>query len=345
MNPYEVLGVSSSASLDEIEESYRTLVKKIHPDINQDDPEASNKFKEVQNAYDLLKKLKGSSSSSFEGMRFRNRSGFTDFEINVNEFFSKSSFKGRNIQAKVEVSLSEVLSGSNKELLIKKRLVCTDCSGHGFSDFVSCEECNGEGSINIKQSPFNLSGPCGFCGGTGRINIKKCSTCSGRGYSSYEEKNIKVEVPSGVEHGSQIILPGEGERSLKGGKDGDLIILVTIKNDNFFRREGSQLYLEVPVSYTQLVFGCELTVPCITGETILLKVPPSTSTSTKFRIRGKGIPYRGSIGDMLITLKLEIPKEVSEDYKSCLETLSFLEKKNITNSRKKWIENFRKEKL
>ena len=340
MNPYEVLGVSNSASFDEIEEAYRDLVKKTHPDRNQEDPEASKKFKEVQNAYELLKKLRSSGSSSFEGMRFRSRPGHSDFETNVNDFFSKSAFKGRNIQSRVEVSLSEVLSGCTKDITIKKRVVCLDCSGHGFSDFVSCEECNGEGVVVINQSPFNLNRPCGFCGGTGRINVKKCSSCSGRGYSSHEEKTIKVEVPPGVEHGSQIILQGHGERSLKGGKDGDLIVLVTIKSDSLFKREGSQLSLEVPVSYTQLVLGCELTVPCVTGEMILLKIPPHTQTSTKFRVRGKGVPYRGSVGDMIVTLKLDVPKELTQDHKDCLESLSFLEKKYITTNRKKWLESF-----
>lgn len=341
MNPYDVLGVTSSSSLEEIEKAYRDLAKKYHPDRNPDDPEAEKNFKNLQTAYDLLKKSKASSYSSFqEGMRFRTRSGFNDFDIDVNDFFSKSVFKGRNIQSKVEVTLLEVLTGCSKEVSIKKRLVCSSCSGQGFTDFVSCEECEGRGSVQVQQPPFVLNRPCGFCGGAGRINVKKCGSCSGLGYSSYENTQVKIQVPSGVENGSQIVLEGEGEPSLKGGKNGDLIVLIVIKNDPLFKREGPHISIDVPVSYTQIVLGCDLIVPCVSGEKVVLKVPPLTQPTTKFRIKGKGIPYKGDLGDMVAHLKLEVPKDLDEDYKKSLEALSFFEKKYITVGRATWLEKF-----
>jgi molecular chaperone DnaJ len=337
MNPYEVLGLNSSASLKEVEKAYRDLAKKYHPDLNQDDITSADKFKDVQKAYELLKKTKGSSTFD-ERFKFRSRSSFN--EVDVNDFFSNSVFKGRNIQSKIEIDLLDVLTGTKKEIKLKKKVVCNSCTGQGFSDFVSCEECDGKGTIQTHQPPFSFNRPCGFCGGAGRINVKKCSSCSGMGYSSYEEKSIEVEIPPGVEHGTQIVLAGEGEPSLKGGKNGDLTVLVTLKNHLLFKRDSSSIFLEVPVSYTQLVLGCGLTVPCISGEKVLLKVPPSTQPYSKFRVKGKGLPYKGNIGDMIVSLKLEVPKVTDEEYKKSLEGLSFLEKKYITVGRSKWIEKF-----
>lgn len=339
MNPYEVLGINSDSTIEEVEKAYRLLVKKYHPDLNQTDPNASKKFKEIQTSYELVKKLK-KSNNPFEGVRFNTKSGFNDFDINVNDFFSGSVFKGMNIQSKIELSLKEVLTGCKKELKIKRRSVCSTCSGQGFSDFVSCEGCKGTGVSEIRQPPFTLNRPCKFCDGSGKTNVRKCTSCSGKGYSSYEERNIEVTILPGVEHGSQIKLEGEGEISLKGGKSGDLIVLVSVKSDPLFKREGSHINLEVPVSYSQLVLGCDIIVPCITDEKIILKVPPSTQPSTKFRIKGKGLPYRGIIGDMVVFFKLEVPKEIDEKYKECIKSLSFFEEKYITCSRKKWAENF-----
>lgn len=339
MNPYEVLGIGRSASIGEIEEAYRSLVKKYHPDVNQEDPDAAKKFKDVQKAYEQLKRVK---TSTVEGFEFRSRRGFNDFDIHVDNFFAKSVFKGRNLQSRLELTLAEVLTGCTKDVKLSRRNVCGDCSGHGFSDFISCENCNGEGSVPLSQPPFTFNQACSFCGGTGRVNVKKCVTCSGKGYSAYEEKSVKVEVPMGVEHGAQITLRGEGEPSLKGGKSGDLIVVVSVKPDPVFRREGCHLAIEVPVSYTQLVFGCELTVPSIAGESLLLKVPSATQVSNRFRIKGKGLPQRGKelLGDMLVSLKLEVPKDLSKDYEESLRSLSFLEEKYITLGRKSWREKF-----
>lgn len=340
MNPYEILGLSQSATLEDIDRAYKELAKKHHPDLNPDSVDSSKKFKEVQSAYELLKKIKSSNSGFGEGVRFRSRSGSNDFDVNVNDFFTNSLFKGRSIQSKVELTLTDVLSGCKKEVKVKKKVICSSCSGQGFSDFIRCEECDGKGSIQIKQPPFSLNRSCNFCGGEGRINVKKCQNCSGLGYSSYEEKIIRIEVPQGVEQGSHIVVAGEGEPSLRGGQNGDLVVLVSVKNDPLFKREGANITVDVPVSYTQLVLGCTIPVPCVSKEVVSLKVPPSTQPSTKFRLKGKGLPHKGDIGDMLVCLKLEVPKNLNDDYKTALEGLSFLEKKYITVGRSGWIEKF-----
>jgi len=343
MNPYEVLGLDKSSSLKDIEKAYRDLAKKYHPDLNPDDANAAIRFKEVQSAFELLKKAKSSNSSSFdfdERMKFRSKSTFNDIDVDLNSFFSNSVFKGRSIQSKVEVDFLEVLTGVKKTIKVKKKSVCSSCSGEGFTDYVFCERCEGKGSTQFRQPPFSLNRPCGFCSGTGKINVKKCSSCSGRGYSSYEEGNVDVNIPPGVEHGASIVISGAGEPSLKGGESGDLVVLVVIKPDAVFKRDGSSILIEVPVSYTQIVLGCSLTLPCVSGERIALKIPQFTQPSAKFRVKGKGLPYKGSIGDMIVSLRLEVPKEIDEEYKKQLEGLSFFEKKYITIGRSSWNDKF-----
>jgi len=344
MNPYEVLGLKNSASIKDVEKAYRDLAKKYHPDLNPEDTGAADKFKDVQSAYEILKKVKTSNSSAFdfdERMKFRSKSKFNDsVEVDLNSFFSNSLFRGRNIQSKVEVNFLEVLTGVKKNIKIKKKTVCSSCSGEGFTDYVFCERCEGKGISQVLQPPFSLNRPCGFCGGTGKINVKKCSSCSGMGYSSYEEDSVEVNIPPGVEHGTSITISGGGEPSLKGGESGDLIVLVVVKPDPLFKRDGASILLEVPVSYTQIVLGCSLTIPCVSGERIVLKVPQFTQPYSKFRVRGKGLPYKGNIGDMIVSLRLEVPKELDEEYKKHLEGLSFFEKKYITLGRSSWNEKF-----
>lgn len=340
MNPYEILGLNNSCSIEDIEKAYRDHAKKYHPDLNQDNPDAEKTFKKVQSAYELLKRIKTNGNDGGESFKFRSRSGFNDFDFGINEFFSKSLFKGRNIQIKVEISLSEVLSGCNKKVIVKRRIPCTICSGQGFSDFINCEDCSGEGFVQINQPPFVVKRGCSSCGGTGRINVKKCSFCSGLGYSSHEDKDVNIKIPPGIENGAQLVFSGEGEPSLKSGKHGDLIVIISVKSNPFFKREGPNINLEVPVSYTQLLFGADIVVPCITDERIILKVPAFCSPTARFKIRGKGLPYKGSIGDMIISLKLEVPKEINDEYKQCLESLASLEKKYITTGRDQWSKKF-----
>lgn len=335
MNPYEVLNISSDSSFEDIDRSYREMAKKYHPDLNPDDPNSSKKFKEIQNAYELLKKIK---KSNFQSFRYKSSSNKNkDFSFEVNDFFSKSVFKGRNVQIKLEITLFEVFTGCKKSVKVKKKKVCKSCNGSGFSDFISCESCEGKGYSQISDPPFMIKQGCKSCATTGRINIGKCVNCSGFGYSSYEDNFLDIDVPQGAEHRSQLVFSGLGEQSLKGGQNGDLIVLIFIKDHEIFKREGVNLHLDALVSYTQLVLGGEIEIPCITGEKVSLKIP-SFSKPNKLRVKGKGLPGKGGIGDMIVNLKLDIPKELNKEYLECLKNLSFLEEKYISNSRKAWKE-------
>lgn len=190
-----------------------------------------------------------------------------------------------------------------------------------------------EKDTQISDAPFVINQGCSSCGSTGKININKCTSCSGKGYSSYYEHTINIDIPQGVEHRSQLVFPEMGEPSLKGGKNGDLIIIVFIKEDDLFKRDGINICLDVPVSYTQILLGCNIELPCVTGEKVVFKIP-QYSNINKFKIKGKGIPGKGRIGDMIVNLRLDVPKNLNEEYKNCIDSLSFLEEKYISNVRK-----------
>lgn len=325
MNPFELLGVNHKSTPKEIDQAYRNLAKKYHPDINSD-PEAGKKFKEIQKAYELLNK------KSSSGMNFRTRKPehySFDFDI-----FSSSVYKGRNVQVHIEIELPEVLTGCEKTITYKKNIPCK-CN-KGFTDFLNCEQCEGKGSIQISNAPFFIKTMCNLCAGQGKIGIKKCQDCKGVGSLDGDEVSIKVAVPPGVENKTQLVFAGQGEESLNGGINGDLIVTISIKEHLFFKREGPNITLEIPVSYSQLCLGFNINLPCITKEVVSLNIPKGTQPNTKFKIRGRGVLYKGRIGDMIISLRLEVPKKIDESYENFL---SEMEKKWPSNSQENWLKN------
>jgi molecular chaperone DnaJ len=266
-------------------------------------------------------------------------SGFNYNDI-VNEFFGGSNFKGRSIQFRVEISLKEVLTGCTKPITIKRRKKCLTCAGTGITGFSSCKNCQGSGFFKTQDSPFELQQACMVCGGTGKSDIVKCKDCLGQGFMvATEEKTINVKIPPGIENGMQIRIVGEGEPSLRhGGKAGDVIVFVLVKDFAPFSREGANLTLEVPVSYGQLCLGDSVEIPTLNEGVYLIKIPPGSQPNTKFRIKGKGLPIGGSFGDLIATVKVEVPKNLDEEYRKVLESLIKMEKEFITPRRKAWSE-------
>lgn len=332
MNPFEVLGINHNATSKDIDSAYKELVKKYHPDLNPDDPEgAAKKFKEVQKAYELLNKT-GSNNINFK----TRRPPASDFGF---EFFSNSIYRGRNVQVKTEIELTDVLTGCEKTIKYKNTNICKDCN-RGFTDFLNCEQCNGTGQFNMSNGAFVISTMCSRCVGRGKIGIKKCNKCDGQGSTETEEKAINISIPPGVESGMQLIFSGHGEESLNGGINGDLIVTIFVKDHFLFKREDANLLAEVPISYTQLCLGGELKIPCITGEIAIVKIPEKSQVNTKFRVRGKGVFFKGKIGDMIISLKLDIPKDINQEYKNVLLKLSEMEQNWPSISQQNWLKNF-----
>ena len=344
---YEVLGVAKTATEDEIKKAYHTGARKHHPDVNPGDSEASKRFQEVQEAYETLSDpIKRARYNGAPHMRFRGRTqtksssgpppGATYEEI-VEEFFGGSAYKGRNITVRLEVEFKEVLIGCKKNIKVKKRKRCTGCAGMGFTGYKSCINCNGSGMVQVADSPFGFNTGCHVCNGTGKTSTVKCGDCIGSGYlPGYYEKALEVNIPAGIDNGMQLRLAGEGEESIRGGRAGDVMIFVLVKEHPIFGREGANISVEVPVSYTQLVLGGEIEIPTLTEDALKVKVPAGSQSHTKFRLKGKGFPIGGAFGDLIATLKIETPKSFDPEYKEVLEKLSELEKKNVTPRREQW---------
>lgn len=338
---YQILDVLKTASADDIKKAYKKKSVEYHPDKS---PENTEKFKAVQEAYEVLgDSHKRASYDRHGNMNFRTRgtttsSGFSGFDI-FSEIFGggQVNYRGRDIQIKVEIEFLDVLKGYNKPLKVKKREKCNTCSGNGYSSFENCSFCQGSGVVVHEEGPFSLQVTCSVCKGSGKTDIVNCDDCKGSAYSKNEiETTINLRIPVGIISGSQLKLPGEGEPSLKGGKPGDLIVFVIIKDHPYFVRENQNLLLEVPVSYTQLVLGDTIKIPTL-EESVNIKIPSGSQPNIKIRLKDKGFPTgRGNFGDLFCILKLEAPKELTDDYKAILNQLSELEKKYLTPRIKKW---------
>lgn len=338
---YALLGLNKTATADQIKKAYRKKAKSKHPDRGGDAAE----FKEIQEAYDVLSDPSKRAVYDSGGMPFHSRhnrrpspaEGFAFHEV-MEEFFGGSTYKGRNIQARIEIDFVESYTGCRKTVKIKKKKKCNTCTGNGYTGFKPCSNCSGSGFSQVADAPFEFRTNCQICNGTGKASVVKCGDCLGTGQlPGFQEKAVEINIPQGIDNGMQLRLQGEGEESLKtGGRTGDLIVFVLVKEHPIFVRENINLNVEVPVSYTQLVLGSEIEIPTLAKETIKVKIPAGSQSHTKFRIKGKGVIFNGNIGDLIATVKIEVPKKLEEDYKKTLEQLTELETKYVTPHREKW---------
>jgi molecular chaperone DnaJ len=346
---YAILGVQRNASKDEIVKAYRKGAQQHHPDRNPGDAEAETRFKEIQEAYDTLSDPNKRAEYDMGGqtMQFRTRNGFQGNPFSafgdMGDFFSNSSYKGRSLTIKQEIELEEAYSGCTKDISIKIKNTCVTCKGLGQVSKEDCANCNGQGFVKTYNAPFEFRANCNVCNGLGKINPIPCTDCNSTGFlSGYKEKKIKVEIPCGVDNGMNIRLSGQGEESIRGGRAGDLIIHILVRDHAIFNREGIDLFVDVPMSYSQMVLGCDIDVPTIGKEVVTIKIPEGTQTHTKFKVRGKGLQLpNGILGDMFVTVKLEIPKNLSSDYKESVKKLMVHEMSNIGHKREQWIKNIK----
>lgn len=347
---YEVLGLKKGASEDEIKKAFRKSAMKYHPDKNPGDKEAEEKFKEVNEAYSVLsdpdKKDKydrfghaGVDPSAGFGGGAGGFSGFGGFEDIFDMFGGmfggggmgrrrNGPMKGRDLQKAIRITFEEAAFGTKKKIKINKYVECEDCHGSGAAPGTSkktCPKCNGTGEVStVQKTPFGQFrsvAPCDQCGGSGQVVEKPCAACGGTG-KVRKEVVISVEIPAGVDNDSVISLKGQGEPGINGGPMGDLYVVISVEPHRVFKRSGSDLYLEIPISFAQAALGDDIVVPTLT-EKVSYKVPAGTQPGTTFRLKGKGIAglRGGKHGDMYVKVILEVPTKLNSKQKKSIENM------------------------
>lgn len=327
MDFYEIFEVSRDATHDDIEKQYRKLAKLHHPDRNGGDEVSLEKFKEMQAAYDIIGNP--DKRRSYDSKFFQKKRLSSDFDDRFFSTFFGSDNRGRNIQVRLEIEINQLLKESIHTINYSKRNLCKVCRGSGLSSFKNCPKCLGSGqTINVNQIG---SSPCGNCQGQGITHSVRCSDCDGTGYGIVKNCKLEVKIPPGIDHGMQVRICNEGEDGSDGQPTGDLYVTVLLKDHEFFKRENFDLLVDVPVNYSTLIIGGEILIPTLEGVYVKVKVPVSTPSDTRFRLKGRGIPkYDGKSGDILATIKLEVPIAISDQYKELLAKLKTMEEIEIS---------------
>lgn len=356
-NYYEELGVDKNASADDIKKAYRKLAKQYHPDLNKDNPEAAEKFKSINEAYEVLsdetKRKNYDTYGSADGPSFNgfggNTSGFGDFsdfggfsggfEDIFNMFTggfgggrtssANAPLNGSDIRVKVTLTFVEAALGCKKVFNVSRDETCSHCSGTGAkngTDYTTCKECGGSGQVRYTQDTILgrmvTQGTCKSCGGTGKSIKNKCEHCGGLGHKM-NNVDIEVNIPAGVDDGEVLTMREGGNAGKNGGRPGKLIIDVKVKEHPLFVREGTDLLLKVYVPFYTLLLGGEIEIPLIEGKQ-KLTIPALTQSNTVFKLRNKGIKNLNKIGsgDILVTVIAESPKSLSKEEKKALEKLA-----------------------
>ncbi len=350
---YEVLGVDKSATDQDLKRAYRKLAKKYHPDANPGNKEAEEKFKEASEAYAVLSdKEKRAQYDQFGHAAFEGGAGgaggfggfdFSDIFSSFGDIFGGGGFSdifgggsrgrrngpqpGHDVQTRIEISFKEAAFGCKKNVDLWVYDTCPECSGSGAKKGTrpeTCPTCHGSGQQRVQQQTmFGTMASirtCSTCGGTGQIIREKCEQCGGTGRIKVK-KTYEINIPAGIDAGQSVRMPGKGEPGTQGGPNGDLYITVMVKPDEIFTREGYDLYCSVPISFVQAALGDTLTIPTLDGKVEYL-IEPGTQTGTRFRLRGKGIPYlrnNAQRGNLYVTVNVEVPKKLTEHQKKLLK--------------------------
>lgn len=353
---YEILGVSKNATADEIKKAYRRLAKKYHPDANPNDKAAEEKFKEAAEAYEVLsdqeKKTRYDQfghegiSDVFGkgGFTWSNFTHFGDVEDILGNLFGEGLFgnffgrarggrararKGADLQYDLEISLYEAAFGSEKRIRVPHLVTCDACQGTGArigTQKTTCPQCQGQGQVRYAQGFFSISQTCPRCQGEGSIVKTPCPNCMGQGRIQKSEA-LTVKIPAGVNSGSHLRLTGKGEAGTKGGPPGDLHVVIIVRPDKIFVREGNDLIVEKPITFSQAALGAEVSVPTLEGKEVKMKIPAGTQSHKVFRLREKGIAdLRGrGKGDQFVRVIVRTPSRLNQRQQELFRELSMLE--------------------
>ncbi len=358
---YEILGVDKNAEKEDIKKAYRKLARKYHPDVSEEE-NAADKFKEVQEAYEVLSDPQKRSqydqfghsanqngAGGFEGF---GGGGFQDFDFEdiFSQFFgggrrsrtqrTNEPRKGQDIQKRMRVSFKEAVHGAKKKIRTTVYEECSTCNGsgaHSKDDVETCATCKGTGSIMQEQQTLfgraRTQTVCSSCGGSGKTIKNKCKSCGGEGVVG-KEKTVNVDVPSGIDTNHQLRMPGFGHKGVNGGPPGDLYIVFEVEEDDVFERHGDDLLIEMPITFTQAALGDEIIVPTPHGD-VKLKVPAGTQSHKTFRMKGKGVPNLRSKrnGDLHVLAKVIVPSKMN---KKQTDLLKQLDKTNLHKDDTVW---------
>ena len=358
---YEVLGLSKGASASEIKKGYRAKAKELHPDRNSDNPNAESMFKEVNEAYDVLKDADRKAAydryghAAFEGGMGgggRSGGGSGDFSSAFSDVFDdlfgdfmgggrgnnrNRASRGSDLRYNLQVTLEDAYSGLQKSINIPTSVECGSCNGtgaEGGSEPTTCPTCSGMGKVRATQGFFTVERTCPTCSGIGQMIKNPCKKCGGQGRAE-KDRALSVNIPAGVETGTRIRLSGEGEAGLRGGPSGDLYIFIEVREHDIFQREGGNLFCRVPVSMTSAALGGDIEVPTIDGGRSRVKIPSGSQSGRQMRLRNKGMPSIKSsqIGDMFIELAIETPVNLTSRQKELLREFEAMSEDNNPESK------------
>ena len=363
---YDLLGVAKGASAEEIKKGYRKKAKELHPDRNADNPDAEAQFKEINEAYDVLKDADkkaaydrfghaafeggmgggggGRPGGGFQGGQGDFASAFSDvFDDLFGDFMGgrqgggrQRAARGADLRYNLRVTLEEAYNGLQKTINVPTSVQCGECNGSGAeggAEPVTCPTCSGMGKVRATQGFFTVERTCPTCSGLGQIIKNPCAKCGGQGRVQ-KDRALSVNIPAGVETGTRIRLAGEGEAGMRGGPPGDLYIFIEVKPHEIFEREGVELHCRVPVSMTTAALGGDIEVPTIDGGRSRVKIPSGSQSGRQMRLRGKGMPALrgGPAGDMFIELAVETPVNRTSRQKELLREFEELSEDNNPES-------------
>jgi molecular chaperone DnaJ len=348
---YSTLGVSSEASQKEITKAYRKLARENHPDANKGDAAAEERFKEISAAYDVVgdaeKRKKydevrrlGAQGAGFGGPGgggYNFRAGdFGDISDLLGGLFGRRGRggggattapgpqRGADLEAELHLSFEDAVAGLTTTIHIVSDAVCSTCHGSGAepgSDVVVCPQCAGRGVLDEDQGLFSFSRPCPRCGGQGMVVEDPCPTCSGTGVER-RPRAVKVRIPPGVGDGQRIRLKGRGGPGRNGGSPGDLYVVVHVERHALFGRRGRNLTITVPITFAEAALGADIKVPTLSGEPVTIRIPPGTKNGRTFRVKGRGTATDNGAGDLLVTVEVTVPEELSDEQRKAIEALA-----------------------
>jgi len=339
---YEVLGVGPDAGEREIKSAYRKLALEFHPDRNPGDAEAEGRFKEAAEAYSVLgdaDKRRRYDQFGHAGVGSAAGGGFdptvfSDFGDILGDLFgfgdifgrrSSGSRRGADLRYNLELGLEEAAFGTETNIQIPRTESCETCGGDGNAPGSSpsvCPTCKGQGQIRFQQGPFSVARTCNHCRGVGRIVTDPCEDCGGQGVVQKDRK-LQLQIPAGVDTGSQLRITGEGEQGRAGGPRGDLYVVIHVREHAFFKRDGTSLYCEIPISFSQAALGAHVEIPTLEGKSARLDIPEGSQSGATMSVRGQGVPRLGGRGrgDLVVRVRVHVPTKLSVEQRELIQEL------------------------